>query len=258
MFQARRNVFDYERNPYYVPNGKFNIQGPDADVQMPNCTQYAFLRCQEASDQVVRQRYWIRPSGGYGDAKEWFVTSTLPKGNEPRLGAIACFNGEYGHVAIVERIYDDFHVDLSESNYSPDKSLRDWHFWNYRTKVEVRVGKATIPGCGAFMGYLYPPVQDLRVKRDISRCQVLIDQGNHNVRRQPDIEGDLVLAGSYPPAGIYDVYAIINNNGYRWLKLSEEHWVAETGDMEVYIPDEDIKAQLISIRDQLDLVIQRL
>jgi len=257
MFLSRRSVFNYESNPYYKPLGAFNLTGPLVDSAIPNCARYAYLRLQEACENKTLQKYWIRPSGGFGNAKEWYYTTTLSKGILPKLGAVACFDGQYGHVAIVEDINPDGTVQLSESNYSADKSVRGWRFWNYRKSVPCIPGKQTLPGCGPFIGYIYPPVEDLRVDRDINRLQVFVDEADHNIRVAPGLDSDIVLEGSYPLEGIYNVLASEEVDGYLWVKLEEGHWIAICGEMEL-LQAENIKDELIAIYEALGSVIMKL
>lgn len=233
MRLQRLQVFDYYGNKYYKPLGEFNVRSATHAVAIPNCTQYAFLRMHEECDQEKRQDTWIRESGGFGDAKNWWETTTLPKGNEIRVGAIAVFDGNCGHVAVVEKVYDNEHGDLSESNYSDNKSLRDWHFFNYRKKVHLVVGKATIAGVGKLKGYIYPPVCDITVKRDTSKYQVQINEEYVNVRKTA--KGDIVNKGCYCPVGIYNVLDVEIVEGYKWYKLEEGHWVRE-GEWSVDLP----------------------
>ena len=254
MYLARRTVWA-DDNPYYKPNGTFNLLGPDDIIQIPNCTTYAFLRAQEASEQTQRQKYWIRSSGGYGNAREWYYTTTLPKGGQPRLGAIACYDGSAGHVAIVERVYDLQHVDLSESNFSENKTLTDWHKFNYRKNVTVIPGHTTLPGTGKLIGFIYPPSVDTRTERDLTRDQVYIDPDNHNVRTGPSTDSPLVLAGSYPIEGLYNVSGEAENGGYTWLKV-DRGYIALTGEMRLYRPEMALKVRLIKIREELDDIIK--
>ena len=255
IYLQRRYQMDMNTNEYYAPNGKFNKLSADSDIQIPNCTTYAFLRMQEASCQSERQNYWIRSSGGFGDAKSWYNTTTLPKGSTPKLGAVACYGGTYGHVAIVENIIDATHIDLSESNYSPNKSLRDWHFFNYRRNVESIVGKSKLPGTGVLLGFIYTPITLPIVERDINKSQVYIDSANHNVREYAGTSAPLVLSGSYPMQGTYDVLGTAEADGYKWVKLDDECWVAVTGDMVLYDPKpndyierlEKVEAELFNI-----------
>ena len=121
----RPGVYD-PYNKYYDPNGKFNIY--TGSTRMPNCTAYSYLRAQEEMLLDDRDPYLIRSSGGFGNAKTWYDTTPLPKGHVLREGAIAVFDGNCGHVAIVEKKISDTHAIISESNYDDDKSLRNWKY----------------------------------------------------------------------------------------------------------------------------------
>ena len=242
MWLRRINVFDYNNNPYYKPLGTFNIYSAYNSIQMPNCTQYCFLRMHEASEQTERQSKWIRASGGFGNAKTWYDTTTLPKGKELREGAIAVFDGNCGHVFYVEHKLDDTHADLStESNFNENKSLRDWHFFNVRKNVELVVGKATLAGVGKLIGYIYIPIKDIRVQRDITKHQVEITEEMVNVRVKPN--GEVFCKGLYAPTGIYNIKSVEIVDNYKWYELEKNHWVRE-GDWtkEYEVDEKDYKA----------------
>lgn len=54
-----------------------------------------------------------------GNATDWYsYPDGYARGNTPRLGAVACYGGGYGHVCFVEGINADGSIQCSESNYS--------------------------------------------------------------------------------------------------------------------------------------------
>ena len=68
---------------------------------MPNCTAYAWGRAYEILDK--------KPELCLSDAGNWYEYNKVNKiydyGTTPEVGAIACFDNEYGgHVAVVEKI----------------------------------------------------------------------------------------------------------------------------------------------------------
>ena len=111
-------------------------------TSMPNCTTYAYGRAWEILGH--------EPDLCHGSSVHWFPNdgvSSNPndcyeRGDEPRLGAIACWDlGSYGHVAVVESI-DGNTVTVSESD-----SVRQI-YWQTRTCDINDMGSG-------FQGYIY-------------------------------------------------------------------------------------------------------
>ena len=217
-------------NKYYKEGGKFNTF--TGSVQMPNCTDYAFLRMNEETDSTKRQNYWIKENGGFGNAKTWYSTTTLPKGSELKEGAIVVFDGNCGHVAIVEVKIDDTHAILSQSQYDDDKSRRDSKYWN-TIQCSLEIGKATIGGVGKLIGYIYPPINDLRTDRDSSKNQVKVTETYVNSRKSAN--GELTNKGCYFAKGIYNVIASEKVGEYQWYQIGENNWIRE-GEWLIYYP----------------------
>lgn len=88
-----------------------------AGYPMPNCTCYAYGRAWEILGK--------RPTGlSVGHARRWYNESRgFNRGQTPKLGAIACWGAgstsatQYGHVAVVEKIYSNGNFTISESSY---------------------------------------------------------------------------------------------------------------------------------------------
>lgn len=255
MYLERLSVFDYANNPYYVPNGKFNTHSSTDDIALPNCTTYCFLRMQEASEQSKRQNNWIKSSGGFGNAKTWYETTTLPKGTELREGSIAVFDGNCGHVAFVEIKIDDTHAIITESNYDEDKSLRNRKFFD-RREAKLVVGEATLSGVGKLIGYIYIPINDKRVQRDTTKNQVQIIEDFINVRKGPN--GDLWQKGCYCPQGIYNYLDKQYDGTYYWYELDNNMWVREGEWTTEYPISQDYESLYKEAIEKLDLIKNKL
>lgn len=215
-------------NKYYVPSGQFNTASKYADINLPNCTQYCLCRGYEAME--AEERFpWVRSTPGFGNAKTWYSTTILPKGSILRSASVAVFDGTYGHVAFVERRIDDTHAIISESNYSSDKTRRDWMYWRARV-VELKVGKATLDGVGKLIGFIYLPVNDTRTLLDNKKDQVEVNCDCLNVRVSPSTSADK-YDGLYCPPGVYDVLNIQEADGYTWYKISSKSWIAGVDDV---------------------------
>lgn len=243
MFLERLSSFGLSDSPYFIPSGKFNTAPSDSDIQMPNCTMYAYLRSFEAVN--ASNPFPIARNGlGFGNAKTWYSESPLKKGSEIRTGSIACFDGNYGHVAFVERKIDNNHALISESQYDADKSLRNYKYWQKRI-VELEAGKATLGGVGELQGFLYLDIQDIRTKRS-EKEQIEILEDFVNVRIEPN--GDLLQKGCFAPMGIYNVLSKEQVNGYWWYQIGRKAWVREGNWLRYYEPADDMMADLREIK----------
>ena len=108
-FVPRLNA-PHSTNPYYYSDKNIFYK---YGFGMPNCTAYAWGRAYELLGEspklsVDSAHYWwgYNKDGGY-----------YPYGDEPRLGAIACWNNSSGgHVAVVEKIEDGV-ITFSNSGY---------------------------------------------------------------------------------------------------------------------------------------------
>lgn len=109
MFQKRLTDEGIRENPYYV-----GVENPfvASGYGMPNCTCYCYGRAWEMTGQ--------KPTGlSLHNAKYWYQESTgFEKGPTPRLGAIACYDGTYGHIAVVEEIKANGDLVCSNSDYN--------------------------------------------------------------------------------------------------------------------------------------------
>lgn len=93
-------------SPWYTSQNHYWKTG----YGMPNCTAYAHGRVQEiCGHEIPYER---------GNAISFASKSFAPKIDSPTFGAFAVWGGTYtGHVAVVEHVYDDGSILISESNY---------------------------------------------------------------------------------------------------------------------------------------------
>ena len=225
MYLERLSVSGIESSQYYVPNGKLNTAAAGTDIQMPNCTMYCFCRGYESVNATTRFP-WVRAQGGFGNAKTWYDTTTLAKGSKLKDGSVAVFDGNCGHVAFVERVIDDTHAVITQSQYNSNKSLRDYHYWQRVDNQELVVGKSTMSGVGPLIGFIYMPISDIRVTRDKTKNQLSVTESFINVRQGPGTSYEINNQGCYCPLGIYDVLDIQEADGYVWYKLEDGYWIA--------------------------------
>ena len=82
---------------------------------LPNCTGYVHGRYLELTGLDDCPMYLGNANGYFG-----YTADGLPRGQEPALGAVLCFDGGAGHVCVVEEIIDENTIVTSDSNYSSD------------------------------------------------------------------------------------------------------------------------------------------
>lgn len=124
-------------------------------IEIPNCTVYVDARIGEIYGKDPKDILWGDYEHVLGNAKYWYgdksigVNKDLKRGSKPKLGAIACFDGNYGHVAIVEKIEGN-KVTISYAEKGGTKFSLATEKWT--------VGKAYPKyGWGKFQGYIYMP-----------------------------------------------------------------------------------------------------
>ena len=134
------------------------------------CTWYAYYRAIEVGFNPPC--WWDRATltGSYTNAKDWLENYRDPwevKGPDytPTAGDIAVFDGNYGHVAFIERNNNDGTCTITDYNrVAPETfALDTW-------KIGV-----SLTSTGKLIGYLHWPTTEKvvnPVKRDITRDQI--------------------------------------------------------------------------------------
>lgn len=124
----RRMTAPEAGNPYYY-NGAYNPFA--AAGYIGECTWYVWGRAYEILG--------YRPNLSRGHASSFYSynvnSGAYPYGNEPKVGAIACFAPNnhaygYGHVAIVEIVGTDGSVGLSEYNFNVTHGFTPYRYLN--------------------------------------------------------------------------------------------------------------------------------
>ena len=131
-----RTSYPGTSNYYYVPGSAANPFS--VNTHGGNCTWYAWGRVYEASGEY--------PNLPRGNANTWYNSASCAKGSTPRPGAVICGNyGSNGHVAFVEKVYDDgVHFDYTESSW--DTRYPNFAYNTYKTTANF----------SGFQGFLYP------------------------------------------------------------------------------------------------------
>lgn len=113
---------------------------------LANCTGYVHGRWMELGG--VTSEYDL--SNGNANTY-WGHADGYERGQEPRLGAVLCLGGGgYGHVAIVEEIFDNGDIMVSESNYG--RAVFEY-VRRYKSTGYKRSGGTV----GGFQGFIYHP-----------------------------------------------------------------------------------------------------
>lgn len=80
---------------------------------LANCTGYVHGRWIEIAGHTADD---FGISNGNANTY-WSYVDRYTRSQTPAVGAIVCYNGQYGHVAIVERVNPDGSILVSQSNY---------------------------------------------------------------------------------------------------------------------------------------------
>ena len=149
---VRRTTAPSSTNKYYIKTtyGGYNrcilINSTTGSV-LPNCVGYAWGRyCEEQGIHNCRlsrgnaEGWWGNRSDGYA------------RGNTPKLGAVICWHSTKsgGHVAIVEKIYDDGRILTSNSAYGGSR---------FYTKTLRRSNNYYMGSAYTFQGFIYPDTE---------------------------------------------------------------------------------------------------
>ena len=171
------NKYWYGSNPFYK-----------AGYGLPNCTCYAWGRFYEILGK--------KPALSLSNAENWYGHKDgYSRGKTPRLGAVICWakgkvgNGSdgAGHVAIVEAIYEDGSILISQSGW---KSSRFW---------TSKVAKGYKKSGYTFLGFIYNPAV---ISSDVTKAPSI--KAGHTYTLQANMK---VRTGA--------------GTKYRWKKRSE-------------------------------------
>ena len=128
-------------NPYYFSDLNLYYR---YGYGMPNCTAYAYGRVYEILGHEPSLSRW-------NAGKWWFDNINYgwySYGSTPQVGAVVCWDrwdGDSGHVAVVEEVYNDGTILISESS---------WGGTMFRTRVMNADGSDYLNNY-RFLGYIY-------------------------------------------------------------------------------------------------------
>lgn len=147
----------------------------------------------------------------------WSFNDGYARGQTPKLYAMAVWSGGsqgYGHVAVVEKIYSDGSILVSNSNYSGTV---------FYTK---RIYKPYVPWTGyKLLGFIYLPEDGVGtpVARDVAKNQVKVIIDGLNGRA--GYEADAQVLGMVNQ-GYYNVLAEATSGGYVRYQIEDNLWIA--------------------------------
>ena len=133
---------------------------------MPNCTAYAWARFWTLANPVSATDN--RPTLSLGNAWRWwgYTEDGYSRGQVAKLGAIICFRDPPdtppeletgGHVAIVEEIFPDGSIRVSNSGYTDVQTDKDrWWFWTTTLPNDYSYPNTN----WVFQGFIYNPFVD--------------------------------------------------------------------------------------------------
>jgi len=138
-----RTTCPAKNNKFYMNgNGGYNkclkISG---NYVLHNCVGYAYGRFMEKNGLTSCKL-------SAADAKKWYghTSDGYKRSKTPVAGAVICWtNSKWGHVAIVEEVYEDGSIMISQSGYTAKK------FWTQKLKKGYKLSGYTL------QGFILPP-----------------------------------------------------------------------------------------------------
>lgn len=216
------------------------------DWSSPNkwqCTWYTYYRCGEKG--LPYPCWWDRAThtGSYTDAKLWVENwrdpwvvkdaSYIPVEND-----IVVFNGQYGHVAFIEKVNNNVAI------LSQYMSGREDSFSNYAWEIGTSY-------TGPLLGYLHLPVEIINpVNRNENINQIQTTDNQLRIRTEPNLTGEIV---GHTQLGYYNVLSVqdasIEDMGKVdgltcWYEIAKNRWCANITTKYLPKADDDIIRQI--------------
>lgn len=206
-------------NPYYISNKTPNSRGVLGNNPctvfsgllnvLPNCTGYAIGRWDEICSEGRHCELIHRDPNGGNNAKRYWqlgIDSGLVCDQVPEVGAIMCWDGgDFGHVAIVERVISSVEIEISESSYSKNAQYRFQFAYSTRifnkNKNQKWIHKSGADTDGLHLGTSYvfkgfihhPYIKDGIVYSEI--IQKGYSEGNYSIPDNTDTPSSVPSSG---------------------------------------------------------------
>lgn len=233
-FKVRQTAPVYPEQPYnWSASSKFQ------------CTWYAYYRALEVG--YTPPCYWDRAtkSGSYTNAKDWLANYREPwevKGPSwtPVAGDIMVFDGNFGHVAFVERNNGDGTCLVSDYNRVASETFAcdKWTIGRSMTKT------------GQLIGYLHWPTDEKTVnpvKRDTSKNQIKTTDTALRIRTAPNLQGEIVGHIRFLPGELFGYQNVLDttqSDGYTWYKIEKDRYCANVSTEYLPADGSDILAEI--------------
>lgn len=197
---------------------------------LPNCCGEVHGRWLESQKQTDYNTYDKLCTGNAHSY--WGKNDGYARGQVPKLGAIICYSkdGGAGHVAFVEKIYDNGDILSSNSGYNGSR---------FFTKKLTKSSGYSFGSKYHLQGFIYNPVEFTEenvtptVERDESKDQLKVLAKSLRVRTDHNTSSGVL--GYAKTDGIYDWYEMVHDGKYDWYRIAEGQWIANNGSyLEIY------------------------
>ena len=212
---------------------------------LPNCVGYANGRFNEIYGEMT---------GYVGSKYPWFNCNAcnfiqrarefypeLEISSDPVPGAMIVWSGgwgDYGHVAVVERINADGSILTTESAYGGSF---------FYTATRYPANQWGMGGTYKFQGFiLNPAVPKIApgvtpdVPRDAKKNQLKCDIPDLRVRTSPSLADDSNIIDLLPEGVYYNYYEVKVADNYEWFRIAENQWCARVDENAPWIYPYDL------------------
>ena len=165
MTYKSRTAAPSKDNKHFYKDNVFEKAG----YGLPNCTAYAWGRFYELLG--------TKPKLSTSNAENWWNHNDgYKRGQVPKLGAVICWrkgkagNGAdgAGHVAIVEKVYADGSILISQSGWKASKTM-----WTQTLKPPYKYGSAY-----TLQGFIYNPATEDEPSVNPEEIKIYLDYGH--------------------------------------------------------------------------------
>lgn len=220
-----------KRNAFFIStqNGGLShcIPRDSSGYTLPNCVALVHAEVLEVITQAVgpeeARKVESRLCRNNASVYFGYTQDGLQRGQDPKLGAIACWAGGKsgaGHVAFVTAVNGRNWAGRA-SNYSGSAFYTCAYTYNSRTKYYLGSSYT-------FQGFIYLPYDfgtycTEATERDPKQTQVRVNIQNLNVRTGP---GTAFARLGFAEPGFYNVTGEKVADGYTWYEIQEGKWCA--------------------------------
>ncbi len=215
-------------DPYYINTdyGGYNrytlIINKTTGAVIPNCTAFcfgSFMKCCgiTACNLPV------------ANAAEWYSRAPYPKGDTPKLGAIACWKGgtnSQGHVAFVNVINNDGSIVVAESGYYSQ-------VWFMETTLKAPYSRSGL----TFQGFIYNPFTEAKPVHITEGEQHYTHMGKEIIvlgQRAAWEVGMISAKGKDPHTALQDIKMLDDENAVVFGMINANYFQAQENQPDPY------------------------